>query len=398
MSGVVISVGAEFRWAFHAARAAQDAGLLQQFITARSNPAAYGIEDRYVRYFTLPRYAGAAFRRIGPLRFLAPWQLITDNTFDLQAALSLPKSRIFHGWNSYSLLPMLRAKQRGTITIVDRPSLHPMFELQALIKAHETHGYPLPRAGIRWQTAKEVRELNMADWVVVCSSLGVETMVSHGVDPGKLRVVPFGVDSSHFTPGEKEDSTYRVLFVGGLRYRKGLPDLLAAYQEIESPGTELVIVGGVPEPGMEQILSRVPPSVRIVGSVHPNELPAYYRNASVLVLPSHAEGLGMVVLEAMACGTPVVVTDMVGARDLISDGNAGLVVPTGDVAALAAALQRLHNEPDWRRALGENARKIAVENSWANYGRKIVDLYRSLLSEEETVEGGIFPDLPKARH
>ena len=106
------------------------------------------------------------------------------------------------------------------------------------------------------------------------------------------------------------------------------------------------------------------------------DLPPIYRSASVVVIPTLFEGLGMVVLEALACGVPVVVTRC-GPDQVVRDGIDGIVVPPGDAEALAEAIERLYADPELRSRMGRNARERAVAHNWDTYFEHALAALRS---------------------
>lgn len=184
--------------------------------------------------------------------------------------------------------------------------------------------------------------------VAVCAS-GALAEAARGLGARDVRVIPTGVD----VPAEPGEEAYppEILFVGRLSAEKGILELVEA-----SRGLPLVVVGDGP------LRDRVPGAL---GFVDHRELGAHYARAAVVACPSLREGYGMACLEAMAYGKPVVASAVGGLRDLVVDGETGLLVPPGDPAALRAALERLLGDPELRRRLGAAARERArTRFSW----------------------------------
>jgi D-inositol-3-phosphate glycosyltransferase len=200
-----------------------------------------------------------------------------------------------------------------------------------------------------------------------------------GGDRRRIAVVPCGVDVSHFTPdgpaarrpSARRAPLPRVLYVGRLVQRKGIGDLMTALAEV--PGAELVIAGG-PAPGQlaaDPDIARlrawaddhgVGGRVRFLGRLDRAELPALYRSADVVAAVPWYEPFGIVPLEAMACGVPVVAAAVGGQADTVIDQVTGLHVPPRDPARTAAALRKLLADPELGRALGQAGRKRAVRH------------------------------------
>jgi len=179
-----------------------------------------------------------------------------------------------------------------------------------------------------------------------------------GVAAGRITVAPNAVDPAIFGSAgrTRTDGTVRLLAVGRLAPEKGIDTLLRATANLP---VEVVLAGTGPEQARLQQLAGS--NVRFCGNVARNELPALYADADVLVLPSRSEPWGMTLNEAAFAGLPLVATTAAGAAwELIEDGVNGFRVPPDDPAALRAALQKLVEDADVRRAAGRRSREIAA--------------------------------------
>ena len=123
--------------------------------------------------------------------------------------------------------------------------------------------------------------------------------------------------------------------------------------------------------------------VIFLGKRAQDTLPYYYSAADILIMPSYYESFGMVALEAMACGTPVVASQVGGLPYLVQDGKTGLIVPSGDPEALVAPLDRLMKDKDLREKLGSQAADYAKQYSWENITTQIVKVYEDLLDNQK---------------
>jgi glycosyltransferase involved in cell wall biosynthesis len=189
--------------------------------------------------------------------------------------------------------------------------------------------------------------LRRARLVIAASNELAETARELGARD--VRVIPSGVDLPSDVGEEAEPP--EVLYAGRLSPEKGVLELVEA-----AAGLNLVVAGDGP------LRSRVPGAH---GFVPHDELQRLYARAAVVACPSRREGFGVACLEAMAHGRPVVATPVGGLRDLVVDGETGLVVPAQDPAALRAALERLLGDPELRRRLGGAGRRRAGERfSW----------------------------------
>jgi glycosyltransferase involved in cell wall biosynthesis len=205
-----------------------------------------------------------------------------------------------------------------------------------------------------------------------------------GIVKKDVPIVPFSVALGE-RPAAAEDRN-EILFVGRLVERKGLPVLIDAFRDVqESIPHDLVIVGDGPErPAIEERIRRLGlgSRVRVTGWVSAPEKDEYYRRCSFFVLPAvydkhgDIEGLGVVMLEAMAFSKPVIASNAGGITDVVEDGVNGVLVPPGDAPALARALLAMAKDEGARRRMGRNA-KITVDEkfNWDKITMRLVRLY-----------------------
>lgn len=207
--------------------------------------------------------------------------------------------------------------------------------------------------------------------------------------PGEYRIIPNGIDAEtfggeHVQPlPQYSDGKTNVLFVGRIEKRKGLKHLLSAWHAITAqyPDTRLIVVGeGELRQEMEAFArERRLRNVVFVGYVPNNELPRYYRTAHIFCAPSTGfESQGIVLLEAMAAGRPIVASDIAGYRTVITNGQEGLLVPPADEAALAAAITRLISDTELQQRLGQAGRITAQRYSWDKIASQVLDYYEEV--------------------
>jgi glycosyltransferase involved in cell wall biosynthesis len=208
----------------------------------------------------------------------------------------------------------------------------------------------------------------------------------YDVPPARITVVPNGVDTERFTPdsGAKEDTGATVLTVARLTEQKGLPYLLDA-AETFSAGTTVEIVGDGPLRADLEATCRsrsLGDTVRFRGYLPDDDLLNAYRRADVFAFPSVYEPFGLVALEAMACGTPVVAFDAGGVREVLMDDDrevrGGLLAPPGDVEAFGRALRTVVTNPDRSARLSREARELATEFDWRRTVTDLTAVYRAV--------------------
>jgi glycosyltransferase involved in cell wall biosynthesis len=222
------------------------------------------------------------------------------------------------------------------------------------------------------------REVELADVVLVPSTFVRRDLIDRGVEQSKIAVVPYGVDTTFFRPlgGRRFGERVRILHVGQVGHRKGLRYLLSALAEIDDQRYELTVVGPVVHRGFAR--RGISNGVCYRGVLSREHLVQLYSECDAFVLPSLAEGMALVVLEAMACGAPVVVTEACGYEGIVRNGTEGFVVPPRDVDALKGALGRLA-DPSVRQEMSEAALARAQEYTWDRFKASFLDVLASAM-------------------
>ncbi len=253
--------------------------------------------------------------------------------------------------------------------------------------------------GLRLRT--ERRLIDLADSLIAANPDERADLVWRQRTPtDKVCTVPPGVDLDLFVPGDREASRRELglhpdrpvaLFVGRIDPIKGIDSLLDAVRLLahDDPEPTVVLIGGDldadghPTGALGEVARAadsmgIADRIRFEGSRRQDVLPTYYRAADVVVVPSRYESFGLVAVEAMACGTPVVATRVGGLRFTVEDGEGGLLVPPRDAAALADAVRRVLGDTDLRSRLGAGARETAARFSWPAVAAQISHVYARL--------------------
>jgi phosphatidylinositol alpha-mannosyltransferase len=207
--------------------------------------------------------------------------------------------------------------------------------------------------------------------------------------PGPISIVPNGVDVARFRPGVAPLERYagsipNILYVGRFDPRKGLPELIEACGRLADEGLRfrLILVGdGRLRPLLTRLANdRIPGRVAFEGHVAHASLPQYYATADVFCSPARgSESFGLVLLEAMAVGVPVIASDIPGYRAVLTNGSEGLLVPPRDPAALARALALLLGDPALRGRLGSAGARTAAGYGWGRVAEELERIYLSVL-------------------
>ncbi|MEN3000059.1 MAG: glycosyltransferase family 4 protein [Acidilobaceae archaeon] len=284
---------------------------------------------------------------------------------------------IIHAHHIFTLLPLLSIAIGKEMKVPSIATNHTIF------LAHDS-----PRL---WRTVSVLlptrRFLKHSD-AVISVSRAADKFVESIMGPdfaAKRYVISGGVDTEKYAPGEEGDY---VLFVGRLVFRKGLHVLLKAFSRLEHKDSRLLVVGkGYMEiPASFLIKSYgLERRVQLLGALPEREKVELFRKAKVVVVPSIVnESMGIVALEAMAAGKPVIATRVGGLEEIVEDRETGLLVPPGDPGSLARALDLLLSDKELRSKLGHNARRAAEERySWKAVGEKIVGVYEEVRDERE---------------
>ena len=254
----------------------------------------------------------------------------------------------------------------------------------------------------------ERRAVASSERIVAATRPEADALVKlYGAEPERVEVIPPGVDVSRFYPIPADEAKAAVdlpagkgviLFVGRIEPLKGVETLLHAFQLLERSGLlansphVLAIIGGdtgsedgQPDAEMAR-LQRLAEQLGIhhlvmfMGKRGQETLPYYYSAAEMVVVPSHYESFGMVALEAMACGTPVIATRVGGLARLVQNGRTGFVVPDSNPQLLAEAIERLVRDPALRARIGQEGTRYAQRFAWERISRRVLKLYEGMLA------------------
>ncbi len=252
--------------------------------------------------------------------------------------------------------------------------------------------------------AAEKQILSRVDRVVV-ATLAEQTQLRflYKADDRKLEIIPPGVDTSHFYPIPADEAKQflglrpqdrMVLFVGRIEPLKGVDTLIRAMACLKFKGhgrpVHLAIIGGEPDVDPEKMTAEMArlqklsdelcmgQMVVFLGKRGQDTLPYYYSAAEVLVMPSHYESFGMVALEAMACGTPVIASDVGGLGFLVQDGETGFTIPDGESDRMCEKLSLLLTDSNLRAQMGWRASQVARSYSWDKIAQQIRAVYEEV--------------------
>jgi len=356
----------------------------------------YGVLDRiYTIYpkfkmssYQIPKDKIVSFPVLGALKYLKMhWKIkISDDPlsdfFSSLVALNLKKpanSWIFHAFSGYCEEPLKKAKKLGAITVVERGCPH--IDEQTRIIAEEKSLLLkikiLPHHKYVYDRMK--REYNIADYIKVPSLYSQRSFIERGFKPEKVIVIPDCREKlTTFKNELKRSNRFIILCTGGNFYRKGLFYLLEAWRKLNLSDAGLIFKGNVPKE-FEHFLNQKN-ITRITKYLSDEEMANLYNQAHILVFPSIDDGFGLVPVEAMGAGLPVIVSENVGMADVIENSKDGFVIPIRSSDAIAEKIKFFYDNPEKLKAMSAAAIEKSKFYSPEEYTKRIIAAYEKMLS------------------
>lgn len=267
------------------------------------------------------------------------------------------------------------------VSIAARPYMKSIYDLEISRSGHDDLKY---ENSYMWRPSrlnKSYLEIEDTQFFLVASNFVKDSLVYCGVNPKQIKIVPYGanVESNINRYVLPPNTRIEFLFVGQVVYRKGITYLLESMKSFESCKAHLTVTGSYNSSDwfVKENLNKS--NISFTGLVTIDKMRAIYEKSHVFVLPSFAEGMAQVGIEAMACGLPVICTYNSGVADLVSDGVNGFIVPVGDKQVLEEKMQWFIDHPDKILEMGEAARKVASNYSWSDYERRVVKAINEIM-------------------
>lgn len=300
--------------------------------------------------------------------------------FDWLVSKNLPPCDVFMGIAASCLESARVARAQGAAVIVDRPCSHIVVQDRMIQEEAKKEGIKLRPIDPR-VIELELQEYEFADFVTVPSNFAYKSFIEQGFPKEKLRIVPYGIDLERFrSVGQPTDGNFEVLYVGLSSVRKGTPHLLRAFERLKHPKKHLTIIGDVRvelKSVVRDHMERSP--ITLMGHIPQVQLKEHMSKCHVFVLPSVEDGYGLVMSQAMACGSPVIATSNTGADMVITDGVEGFIIAASDDDQLTTRLQQLADDPSLRNRMAEAAGAKAKQMAdWSSYGDGVVAMFHEL--------------------
>ena len=381
----------------------QESGMLDKFYTTYFQHPAYPFTQKLIRYF--PQYEKEFKRRsideieyrhlqghpyLEMLRIYSArklhswlenriWEL-SELDFDRWVAKKIHANiQWVHTYEHAALETIREAKKKNILSFYEQPSQHHQF-LANLIK-EQLRLYPelngisaqlmLDAHALKSECRKDM-ELNECSFIICNSEFTFRTLTEAKIDRDKIIKIPYGFPAVESFKSGGNTNKITFLFAGNQCLRKGIHILYRAWMDcnFDPSRAELIIIGKNQLP--ESIKKGLPSSVKFINNIPHNELMDFYRKADVFVLPTLADGFGMVISEAMSKGIPVITTMNSGGPDIITHQKDGFLIEAGDIKALSNQLKWCYENPETTRQTGIRAMETAASYPWKTYRKNLV--------------------------
>lgn len=386
MLQVIVSTYAKFH-AVQLASELEKRNLLSHFFTAYPKNIP-GINKKIIGRFTPFLFTTAHyFPRINGFRL----HYYTCRLFDrwvskkIQDYWSKEGVKIFHGWSGFSLESIRKAKASGFITYIERSNVHILDQIEIIKEEAELLGLSskdIPDSPYNELTDIMLQEYEEANYISVLSESSKKSFINRGFNSDRIIVTPLGCNFPPREISRNISGVFRLLCVGTDTYRKGIYYLIKAWQELNLVNAELTVVAPVTQHIINTIKTD---NIKIRYPLDKNSLSKEYMESLAFCLPSIEDGFGMVVLEALAFGLPVIITDHVGASDIITEGREGFVVSVRDTEGLKKQIMKLYDNRDLIESMGANALALARQFTWDRYADKLVRHYKWASSSNNNI-------------
>ncbi|MGY6648130.1 glycosyltransferase family 4 protein [Wenyingzhuangia sp. IMCC45574] len=310
------------------------------------------------------------------------WVWLDKFFVDKYAASKIKDKTILIALSSSGLQSAKVTKSKGGVYICDRGSSHIQFQDEILKEEYNKWGFIYKGIDPRI-IDKELEEYDLADRITIPSTFSKNSFVSKGVNPDKIIKIPYGINLSRFNKTvETPKDLFRVIWVGGISLRKGFMYALDAFEKLNHPNKEFLVIGNISKEIKSLLINKNIENVVFKGNVSNVELKKYYSSSHVFVMPSIEDGFGMVLGESLACGCPVITTTNTGGLDLFEDGDEGFIVKIRSSDEILEKFQLLADNPDIQYNMSQKAiQKANNIGGWDDYGNQ----WKSLIDSFKTI-------------
>jgi glycosyltransferase involved in cell wall biosynthesis len=282
---------------------------------------------------------------------------------------------ILIGYENCNFESFKTAKRRGKITVLDMAAVHHQFQNPILTAA----GTYSPDYKIDYICAKKEAAYSYTDYVFALSSFAEKTMIEGGFAADRIYRTYLGINQAIFTPKKykniqntverSENDVLNLYFVGTMSLRKGLPFIISLLKKLIERGRniELTLIGPIDDFDASVLRE---PHCRYVPFLTHNDLVKMHHDLDLFIFPSNIDSWAQVVIEAMACGSPVLVSENTGAKDAVKQGG-GWVLPVGDMGAWIEAIESFYFDRHLLKTVGTQAAIVAKNYTWEAYHAQV---------------------------
>lgn len=378
---VSIVVGGKFH-AFNLAEQLEKRNYLAQLIT--SYPIwkvckYYNIKKKKVTTFILKEIVERIIIKLNLQKILSFVFFYTNIYFQYLSSnkVHFKSINIIVGWAGFALKSFKKCENYKVIKILERGSSHILFQSNILLEEYKKFNlkYIINQKLIN----QEMEEYDLADYINVPSNFAKNTFIREGIKKEKIICIPYGVDLKKFYPKKKTENIFRFIYVGSVSIRKGVFYTLKAFDELNLPEAELLMVGII-DKEVSIILEKYKKNknIKFIGHVPQNKLVEFYNKSDVFLISSIEDGFAMVILQALACGLPVICSKNSGGSDLIINNINGYVLPIRDVEKLKIKMLDLYSNQKKLIKMKKTILSKRYEYSWNNYGSQIEKKFKSI--------------------
>ena len=343
------------------------------------------LREDLVEIYPFPELTRLLLTRIFKPKHDFKWLFIAEIYFDRYVSRRIRKLNpdIFISYEQGSLESFKTARRLGKITILDLALVHHNRIIE-LRNQFDLLRYGILEGDAFFEKANRIKEerLQHVDYIFTLSEMAKETLLKAGIEEKRIFLLYLGFEPKNFTPRTHYPLTgpFRILYVGAIMESKGIALILEAVKRLQLPDVEVTLVGSITIDG-SAMLKRYAGYFRHIPYVLHTELAKLYQECEVMAFPSYTDSWGMVVIEAMACGTPVLVADTCGAREVVWKGG-GFVTPAGSVDALQEKLLYLYHNRSQVEVLGKQARQLVQHYTWENYRKQLAQAINTIYSQQ----------------
>ncbi len=304
---------------------------------------------------------------------------IRDRNFDHNAALVVLKQKpgVVVGYEMACLETFKAAKKNGAITVLDLAQIH-YNEIEAIASRFPTFGRLFREERLR-KKINEIKEaeLCLADYILCLSDFAEESLIKNGVLRNKIFKVNLGFNPETFKAKDiySENGKFRFVFAGTLTKRKGIDLLIQAFEDLNLYDSELLLIGPITD--ARELIPKNNTRIKHIDYVSHKELNLLLNQSDVFVFPSYLDSWAMVVVEAMACGLPVVVSINTGASDVVRQGGGYVIHP--EIITLRGVMKYFYDNRKEVERLGREARKIAEQYTWEKYHKQVREAFQKMV-------------------